>query len=53
MHIYGIKENGISYLQERYGDVYVEKELVETAREGENGMNCQSIIDIYTLSCVK
>ena len=53
MHIYGIKENGISYLQERYGDVYVEKELVETAREGENGMNCQSIIDIYTLSYVK
>ena len=31
----------------------VEKELVDTAREGAEGMNSEKSTDIYMLSCVK
>ena len=31
----------------------VENKLVDTAGEGEGGMNLESSIDIYTLSCAK
>ena len=31
----------------------VEKGLVDTEGEGEGGMNWESTIDIYTLSCIK
>ena len=37
----------------RIGDTDVENRLVDTAGDGEGGMNWESSIDIYTLSCVK
>jgi len=54
-HIYGIQNNGIDepYLQGRNGDTGVEHGLVDTLGEGVNGMNGESCINIYTLSCVK
>ena len=37
----------------RNGDADVEHEFVDTVGEGEGGMNGESGIDIYTVSCVK
>ena len=37
----------------RNGDADVEHEFVDTVEEGEGGMNGESGIDVYTLSCVK
>ena len=34
------------------GDTDIENGLVDTVRGGERGTNRESIIDIYTLSCV-
>ena len=40
-------------MQGRNGDAGVEHGLVDTLGEGVNGMNGESCINIYTLSCVK
>ena len=40
-------------MQGRNGVADVVNGLVDTVREGEGGVNGESRIDIYTLSCVK
>ena len=40
-------------MQGRIGDADTERKLVDTMREGENGTNGESSIDIYILSCAK
>ena len=35
------------------GDANIEKRLVDTVREGENGMNGESSIDVYALPGAK
>ena len=40
-------------MQGRNGDADVENGFVDTVREGENGMNEENNINIYTLSCIK
>ena len=42
-----------NYLQGRNGVADVVNGLVDTVREGEGGVDGESRIDIYTLSCVK
>ena len=42
-----------TYLQGRNWHTDVGKGFVDTAMEGENGMNFESIIEIYTFPCVK
>ena len=42
-----------NYLQGRNRDRDGENRLVDTVGKGEGGMNWESGIDIYTLSCVK
>ena len=40
-------------MQGRNGDTDIENGLMDIAGEGEGGKNWESIIDIYTPSCVK
>ena len=42
-----------TYLQGRNRDTDIENRLVDTAGEGEGGMNWESSIEIYALPCVK
>ena len=42
-----------TYLQGRNRDADIENRLVETAREGEGGMNGESSIETYALPYVK
>ena len=42
-----------TYLQGRNGDIDIENRLVNTAGEGEGGINWESSMDIYTLPRVK
>ena len=41
-----------TYLPSSNGDADIEKKLVDTVGEGENGMNWESNIETYTLPCV-
>ena len=40
-------------MEGRNEDAVVENGLVDTVGEGENGMNGENSINIYTVSCVK
>ena len=42
-----------TYLQGRSGDTDIENWLVDTAGEGESGMNGESCVNIYALFCVR